>query len=42
MTTVRAGKSTPAATVAVAKMASSNPALIKRSMTSFQAGMCPA
>src|SRR5256885_868444 len=41
-TTVRAGKSTPAATVAVAKIASRSPALIKCSMASVQAGMCPA
>ena len=38
-TTLRAGKSTPAATVAVAKIASSNPALISFSITSFHAGM---
>ena len=41
-TTVRAGKSTPAATVAVAKIASSSPALISFSITSFHAGMWPA
>jgi hypothetical protein len=41
-TTVRAGKSTPAATVAVAKIESRSPALISRSIASFHAGRCPA
>ena len=40
-TTVRAGKFTPAATVEVAKMASSSPSLIRVSRTSFQAGSWP-
>jgi len=41
ITTDRAGKFTPAATVEVANMASKSPSAIKVSTTTFQAGKCP-